>query len=380
MEATQRVLIIDVDPPSCSRLGDALRTRGRHVIACRDVESAHMVIERYPLTHVLTDITFTRPFRYEGLELLDRIKKAAPTTSVIVLTNAGEDLRREAFARGADVVLQKPFSADQIREVVGSPGDTSSSPVVTFVPTIDDILGNNLLTTKFQPMVWTEDPKYAVGFEALTRLQTDSLLANPEVLFHYAQRKGRVVDLEMAAAACSIATGSALSRLGILSLNIHPEVFAHPDRFSDVIMDSAADAEVSPHRLVLEITEQGPLPDLGAVEAVSAVMRRHGIKFAFDDVGIAYSHLRAIAAVRPSYLKISQHFGTALESNPFNRKIVENVEALARSFSSEVVLEGIETEQTDEFARETGITFGQGFYYGRPADAEVLLERYRSQG
>jgi EAL domain-containing protein (putative c-di-GMP-specific phosphodiesterase class I) len=249
--------------------------------------------------------------------------------------------------------------------------------VFTFVPTLDDILGRDLLKTEFQPMVWTEDPKYAVGFEALTRLKTDSLLADPELLFRYAQQKGRVVDLEMAAAACSIASGSPLARLGILSLNIHPEVFAHADRFTDVIMDSAADAQVSPHRLVLEITEQGPLPDLGAVEAVSTMMRRHGIKFAFDDVGIAYSHLRAIAAVRPSYLKISQHFGTSLEANPFNRKIVENVEALARSFSSEVVLEGIETKQTDEFARQTGITFGQGYYYSRPADAEVLLERYQ---
>jgi EAL domain-containing protein (putative c-di-GMP-specific phosphodiesterase class I) len=226
-------------------------------------------------------------------------------------------------------------------------------------------------------MVWTEDPKYAVGFEALTRLKTDSLLADPELLFRYAQRKGRVVELELAAAACSIATGKELARIGVLSLNIHPEVFAHADRFSDVIMDCAADAEVSPQRIVLEITEQGPLPDLRSVGAVAAVMRSHGIKFAFDDVGLAYSHLRAIEAVRPSYLKISQHFGTACESNPFNRKIVENVEALARSFASEVVLEGIENERTDEFARETGISFGQGFYYSRPTDAEVLLTRYR---
>ena len=378
MDATQRILIIEVDPGTCSTLADALRARGRQVIACRDVESAHMAIERYPFTHVLTDITFTRPFRFEGLELIDRIKQAGLSTSIIVVTNAGDDLRREAFNRGANVVLQKPFSGDQIRDLVECPGDTSTSAVVTFVPTLDDILSGDLLKTKFQPMVWTEDPKYAVGFEALTRLQTDSLFADPELLFRYAQRKGRVVDLEMAAAARSITSGSELSRVGILSLNIHPEVFAHADRFSDVIMDAAADAEVSPHRLVLEITEQGPLPDLGSVEAVSAVMRRHGIKFAFDDVGIAYSHLRAIAAVRPAYLKISQHFGTAVESNPFNRKIVENVEALARSFASEVVLEGIETEKTDEFARETGITFGQGYYYGRPADAEVLLERYRS--
>jgi EAL domain-containing protein (putative c-di-GMP-specific phosphodiesterase class I) len=83
-----------------------------------------------------------------------------------------------------------------------------------------------------------------------------------------------------------------------------------------------------------------------------------------------------MAAVRPAYLKISQHFGTACEGNDLNRKIVENVTALGRSFSSEVVLEGIETEETALFARDLGIRFGQGFLYGRPTDSATLLAKY----
>ena len=83
-----------------------------------------------------------------------------------------------------------------------------------------------------------------------------------------------------------------------------------------------------------------------------------------------------MAAVQPAYLKISQHFGTACEGNEASRKIVENVEALGRSFSSEVVLEGIETEKTAAFARELGIRFGQGFLYDRPTDVATLLAKY----
>src|SRR5207247_10538908 len=113
-------------------------------------------------------------------------------------------------------------------------------------------------------------------------------------------------------------------------------------RLSDVIIDRAADAGVSPARLVLEITEQAPLPELRRVEAAATILRSHGVRFAFDDLGTAYSHLPSRAAVRPSYLKISQHFGTSCEANPSHRKIIENVQALAAAFSTEVVVAGIE--------------------------------------
>ena len=248
--------------------------------------------------------------------------------------------------------------------------------MLTILPSIDEILDGGLLATQFQPLVWIEQPEHAVGFEALTRVRTESPLANPEVLFRYAQAKNRVVDLELAAAANSLKSGRELVGIGFISINAHPLVFTEIDRFCDGIINAAADAGVSPARLVLEITEQAPLPELRRVEAAATILRSHGVRFAFDDLGTAYSHLPSIAAVRPSYLKISQHFGTSCEANPSHRKIIENVQALAASFSSEVVLEGIETKETATFARETGIRFGQGYFYSRPAESSELVARY----
>jgi EAL domain-containing protein (putative c-di-GMP-specific phosphodiesterase class I)/ActR/RegA family two-component response regulator len=372
----QTFLIVDDDPQVGSGLAAALEARGRDIIVCRDFEAAQMVVERYPLTHVITDIKFTGPFRFEGLDVVDLVKRYASTASIIVMSgHVTAELRAEAHARGAAAVLAKPFPLASIERLLPAP-PSDGAGTVTFVPTIDEIIEDDLLAPVFQPLVWTENPNYAVGFEALTRLRSTSLFFEPETLFRYAMAKGRVADLELAAAARSIDMGRWLSRLGVLSLNIHPLLFAEADRFSDSIMQSCLSAGVSPDRVVLEITEQAPLPDVQTVEAVTAVMRSHGFRFAFDDVGSAYSHLRAMSAVRPAYLKISQHFGTACEGSDLNRKIVENVTALGRSFSSEVVLEGIETEETALFARELGIRFGQGFLYGRPTDTATLLAKY----
>src|SRR5438034_568420 len=372
----QRILIIDDDLQIGMALAIGLERRGRHIIVCRDMESADLVSERFNLTHVITDIKLTGPFRFEGLEIVDRVKRQHQTANVYVISGHVTDERRaEAHRRGAGAVLGKPFSVDRIERLIPVPS-ADIEGIVTFVPMLDEILHSDLITPQFQPIVWTENPRYAVGFEALTRLRSDSLLSDPVLLFRYAAAKGRVVDLELATATASIAAGRGLAELGILSVNIHPDVFLQADRFFQAIADACADVELAPQRLVLEITEQGPLRDLSSVEAVSTMMRSIGFRFAFDDVGSAYSHLRAIAAVRPSYLKISQHFGTACDESEVNRKIVRNVEALARSFSSEVVLEGVETEPTAAFARELGIRFDKGYLYNRATDKKELIEEY----
>jgi EAL domain-containing protein (putative c-di-GMP-specific phosphodiesterase class I) len=374
--SSQTLLIIDDEPEICTALATALTERGRHVIVCRDAEAAQFVIEGFPLTHVLTDIRLTGPFRFEGLDIIDLVKRSAPAANVMVLTgHSTDELQKEARKRGAVTVLQKPCSIEEIEQYIPHP-ESDGESVLTILPSIDEILGGGLLATQFQPLVWIEQPKHAVGFEALTRVRTESLLANPEVLFRYAQAKGRVVDLELAAAANSLKSGRELAGIGFISVNAHPLVFKEIDRFCDGIINAAAEAGVAPARLVLEITEQAPLPELRRVEAAATILRSHGVRFAFDDLGTAYSHLPSIAAVRPSYLKISQHFGTSCEANPAHRKIIENVQALAASFSSEVVLEGIETEETATFARETGIRFGQGYFYSRPAESSDLVARY----
>ncbi len=374
--AAQTVLVVDDDPIICAALSAGLEARGRHLIVCRDFESAKLILGLYPVTHVLSDVKFTGPFRFEGLDVLDFVKRSFPAALVMLMTGyASEELRREARAHGAEAVLEKPVSLDEIERFVPLP-DRDTESLVTVVPTLDDVLDNGMLMTQFQPMVWIDKPIHAVGFEALTRVRTSSPLSNPELLFRYAAAIGRVTDLELAAAGASMLAGRELTDIGFISINVHPIVFSEVDRLCNGVLDAAAEAGVPPTRLVLEITEQGPLPDLGQVEAVAGILRAHGVRFAFDDVGSGYSHVQALTAVRPSYLKISQQFGTSCESNEAHRKIIRNVQDLARAFSSEILLEGIETARTATFAREAGITLGQGYLFCRPTEVAALVGRY----
>ena len=88
-----------------------------------------------------------------------------------------------------------------------------------------------------------------------------------------------------------------------------------------------------------------------------------------DDLGVAYSHLPMIDRVGPSFLKVSQDFGTGFENDSTKRKIVQNQLSLANDFGCELILEGIEDLPTARAAQDLQIPLGQGFLFGRPLDA-----------
>ncbi|HEV7923207.1 MAG TPA: EAL domain-containing protein, partial [Thermoanaerobaculia bacterium] len=225
---------------------------------------------------------------------------------------------------------------------------------------LEEILKGDHLYPLYQPIVDLQTGD-VFGYEALTRCRTDSPLQNPQLLFEYAARKQRVADLEVVCLARSL---SQFSTGGTLFVNVHPAVFADR-RLLDVFR--APDAARIASRLVLEITEQAALLDRPAIFETIEELRALGVRFAFDDFGVAYSHLPMIDRVRPSFLKISQDFGTRFETNPTRIKIVTNFRSMAGDFGCDLVLEGIEDVSTAEAAANLGIRYGQGYLFGRPA-------------
>jgi EAL domain-containing protein (putative c-di-GMP-specific phosphodiesterase class I) len=103
------------------------------------------------------------------------------------------------------------------------------------------------------------------------------------------------------------------------------------------------------------------------------MLKSAGVRFAFDDVGSAYSHLEHIDVIRPQFLKISKQFGSDFERDATKEKIVRNIIALAADFGCATIIEGVETEATLDAARDAGIALAQGYLFGRPAEAAAFL-------
>ncbi len=375
---SQLVLLLDDDLAVTEGLALGLERERRTVITCNDVESAELIVERMQPSHIVADIRLSGPFAFEGLDFIRYAKRHAPESRIILISGeGGEALQLEASQRGAVAFLQKPFDVRDLDatldlmscSVLSSAGEYGS---LIRMPLLDEILESDALNPFFQPIVKLDGQKPVFGYEALARFRSESPLRNPDVLFQYAERKQRLSDLEFACMARALQAGARLAERGLIFLNVHPGSLAVGATFREALVSAAEKAGVSLDRIVLEITEQGSLNGTPAVLKTIAELRELSVRFAFDDIGVAYSHLPLMDVVRPSFLKISQHFGTAFETDSTRMKIVMNLLSLARDFNCQLILEGVEHQSTAEVATGLGIPLGQGFFFGHPADASTF--------
>jgi EAL domain-containing protein (putative c-di-GMP-specific phosphodiesterase class I)/ActR/RegA family two-component response regulator len=376
---SQLILLIDDDLMVTEGLAAGLEREGRTIITCNDVESAQLIVERLSPSHIVTDVRISGPFGFEGLDFIRHAKRHSPESRVILMTgDAPEALQLEASERGAVAFLRKPFGVEELESILNlmtsSALSLAAGPTnVIRMPLLEDILTSDALQPFFQPIVNLDGTARHVGYEALARFRSESPFRNPEILFNYAVRKQRVGDLEMACLRRSLEIGARLAATRPLFLNIHPDAFRLGTQFRDGVIERAKAAGVPFERIVLEITEQGSLHDDKVVLDTIADLQKLGVRFAFDDVGVAYSHLPFMGKIRPTFLKISQHFGTAFETDPTKTKIVANLTSLARDFNCDLILEGIEEASTAAAAADLGIRYGQGFFFSHPADVSKFL-------
>lgn len=123
---TKRLLIVDDEPTILLTLSYALRSGGIDVITASRLEPAEEALSRYTFDVVIVDIRMSGILGIEGLELLSYIKRYWPKTEVIVMTAHGSnEIKKEAYGRGASFYYDKPVDIRELTERVCSLGSLS---------------------------------------------------------------------------------------------------------------------------------------------------------------------------------------------------------------------------------------------------------------
>src|SRR5947209_5416864 len=318
----QTLLIVDDDPNVGLGLAVALERNGRRIIVCRDLDAAQIIIASELVTDIITDVKLSGPFRFEGLEFITEILHVAPSARVILMTgHSSDELVAEAERRGADAVLSKPFRTEAVESLL-SEHSSDDAPSLVLVPTLDEVIRGDL-RPRFQSIVSLAD-RAIHGVESLARFRGGEPFDRPDLLFSYAARRKDVARLEAACIETTMRAAVTFPESIRLFLNVHPAAL------NDVSIAATLAACARQHgidlsRVVLEITEQQELRHTPSLFEGIEQLRTLGVRFAFDDVGVAYSHLPLIEKIRPTYLKISQLFGTQFESDLTKLKIIRNI-------------------------------------------------------
>lgn len=141
----------------------------------------------------------------------------------------------------------------------------------------------------------------------------------------------------------------------------------------DYIGQSLSIWNVSPNRLVLEITEGSMIRSIETVLPLLFALKNMGVALSVDDFGTGYSSLKYIKDLPVSELKLDQTFVKKLPLSRNDRKIVRTVASLASNFNFQIVAEGVESKEALTFLAESGYHKIQGYYLSPPLSEEEFV-------
>jgi len=144
------------------------------------------------------------------------------------------------------------------------------------------------------------------------------------------------------------------------------------ERIPEVVRESG----IEPSLLELEITESTLMHDEAAVVKDLEVLHELGFRIHVDDFGTGYSSFAYLRRLPVDTLKIDRSFIMEIATSPEDAALTASIVAMGKALGLHVIAEGVETAEQCELLEKWECDEIQGFYYGRPAPADVASERF----
>ncbi|MFM0204312.1 phosphodiesterase [Paraburkholderia fungorum] len=239
------------------------------------------------------------------------------------------------------------------------------SPSRSATPRIEELIARRELSAVFQPIIDFDDGTI-LGYEGLIRGPAGTPLEAPFALFSQALAEGCALQLEQAAARTCIEAFAKLDVEGKLFLNFSAGAMRHLADARDDIVALLRHRGVDPQRIVIELTEQSTILDIGSFVPVISALRTTGAQFALDDYGTANASMSLWVRLQPDVVKIDRFFIHGISGDSLKFEAVRAMQHFANASGARLVAEGIEDEADLIVVRDMGIGCGQGYFFGRP--------------
>jgi diguanylate cyclase (GGDEF)-like protein len=230
------------------------------------------------------------------------------------------------------------------------------------------LLREQTISSVFQPIATLRDGAIH-AHEALMRGPVGEPLQSADAMLRSARCEGLLHELEVFSAVSAMARWGVLQPPGRLFVNMSADVLIRLVRRggSHFLADMLDELGVDPAVLVLEITEHERVSDMNELADVADTVHALGTSLALDDFGDGHSSLRLWAQIKPDIVKIDKYFTKDISSHADNLKTLQALLQIAEVFGTSLVAEGIENESDLRVLRDLGITYGQGYFLGRPS-------------
>jgi len=157
--------------------------------------------------------------------------------------------------------------------------------------------------------------------------------------------------------------------------------------YMEAVVDTLTTAEKYTAQLMLELTETVAIDDFALLGKHLDALRGTGCRICIDDVGAGTTSFETLISLPADFMKLDGGLLNRAKSDKAAKDAIGAIADMCRARNVPIIAEHIEDEEALELVRQVGITFGQGFFYGRPvADPEnfeldpSVFDRHRRGG
>lgn len=228
---------------------------------------------------------------------------------------------------------------------------------------------NKEFSLYFQPQV--DDRGYIVGSEALVRWSHGTLgLIMPDEFIPMAEKTGLILLLgaQVLDLACyQLVNWSKHANTANLTLSVNVSAIQLKNiNFVHDVVESITKAKADAKKLKLELTESIFVQDIEEVALKMTTLISHGVQFSLDDFGTGYSSLAYLKRLPLYELKIDRAFVKNILNDNQDAIISKIIITLAHELHIDVIAEGVEAIEQQQFLSKNGCHLFQGYLYGAP--------------
>jgi len=136
--------------------------------------------------------------------------------------------------------------------------------------------------------------------------------------------------------------------------------------FTDSIINIIKEEGYPLTNVCLELTESCCVLAEDILTSKVAELKAQGVRFALDDFGTGLSSLSLMKKVPVDEIKIDRQFVKDIINDSVDQSIINGLTHMVISSGKSICIEGVESEEIQQFLRRYPVSYLQGYFYSKP--------------
>jgi len=246
---------------------------------------------------------------------------------------------------------------------------------VVLATKLRDAIKNNEFELYYQPQI-DINSQSVKGFEALVRwIDSDGSIISPLKFIPIAEQTGLIIDIGKiileSAFLQTLKWRQEEKSFKKIAINISTKQLKDPE-FLPTVTNLLQTTQCDPRWIEFEITESFFIDDIDEAIGILNAIIDLNITISLDDFGTGFSSLSYLKQLPISKLKIDKSFIDDILTDEDDRAITQSIINLAKNMHLEVIAEGVETQEQEQFLKANGCEMAQGYLYSKPIPVDEV--------